>query len=125
MYLYMHNGICGSQSGVDEVLGYDAEATGKTLLTFRRAFYSIFRIWTVQEEWLLRPCEGMQHGAPKLLYLPIDTVSYSNILKRLQLFALVLSCDVIQFLLYLSWVKQQEQEINKSNTTRIFYLIIV
>jgi hypothetical protein len=43
----MRNGICGSQSGVDEVvglLGYDAEAIGKTLLKFRRAFYFIFRI---------------------------------------------------------------------------------
>jgi len=48
MYIYMHNGISGWQSSVDEVvvglLGYDAEAVGKTLLTFRRAFYSIIRI---------------------------------------------------------------------------------
>jgi len=112
----MNNGICGSQSDVDEVvglLGYDAEAIGKTLLTFRRASYSIFRIWTVQEEWLLRPCEGMQHGPPKRLYLPVDMVSYSNILNRLQIFALVLSCDSPQFLLHLSWVKQQEQVTNR------------
>jgi len=47
----MHNGISGSQSSVDEMvvvvvglIGNDAEAIGKTFLTFRRAFYSIFRI---------------------------------------------------------------------------------
>jgi hypothetical protein len=44
----MHSGLSGSQSGVDEVvvglLGYDAEAIGKTFLMFRLAFYSIFRI---------------------------------------------------------------------------------
>jgi hypothetical protein len=40
----------------------------------------------------------MQHGSPKRLYLPFDMVPYSNILNRLHIFALVLSCDSLQAL---------------------------
>jgi hypothetical protein len=111
MFFYVHNGICGSQSSVDEavgLLGNDAD-----VIKFRWASYSIFRIWAVQEEWLLRPREGMQRGPPKRLYLPIDTVSYSNILNRLEIFAFVLSCDSLQFLLHSSWVKQRPQQLHQ------------
>ena len=52
----------------------------------------------------------MQHGPPKRLYLPVDMASHSVILNSLQRFALVWSCDSIQFWLYLSWAKQEEEE---------------